>query len=82
MLYYQKIDSYYIKSSIEIRQINFLSKKLIHTKEKVCLRLNYLTFKVVPKNNPWSYSLQQNKKAGLTTAVYFKASSPVKPQGQ
>ena len=59
-----------------------LSKKLIHTKEKVCLRLNYLTFKVVPKNNPWSYSLQQNKKAGLTAAVYFKVSSPVKSQGQ
>ena len=33
-----KIDYCQIKNSIKIRQINFLSKKLIHVKEKICLR--------------------------------------------
>ena len=29
-------------------------------------------FKAVPKNNPWTHSLQQNKKAALAIAAYFK----------
>ena len=45
--------------------------------------LNYLkTFKIVQKNNPRTYSLQQNKKAVLTTAAYYKVSAPVRSQGQ
>ena len=38
VFHYQRIDSCYIKSSIKIWQFNFLSKKLIHVTEKVCLR--------------------------------------------
>ena len=51
-------------------------------KEKVCV-LNYIkTFKAVHKNNPRTYSTQQNKKVVLTTAAYLKASIPVRSQGQ
>ena len=45
--------------------------------------LNYLkTFKAEHKNHPRTHSPQQNKKAVLTAAAYFKVSSPVRLQGQ
>ena len=51
-------------------------------KKFVCV-LNYLeTFKAVHKNHPRTHSLQQNKKAVLTTAAYFKVSTAVRSQGQ
>ena len=38
-IHQQKIDSCHRKSSIKkIWQLNFLSKKMIHVKEEVCLR--------------------------------------------
>ena len=44
---------------------------------------NYLKiFKAVQKNYQRTHSLQQNKKALLTTAAYFKVSTPVMLQGQ
>ena len=53
----------------------FKQKKMIHVKEKVCLRLKFLkTFKALNKNNPRTHSPQQNKKAVLTTGAYFKVS--------
>ena len=56
---------------------------MIHVKEKVINVLNYLkTFKAVQKDNSRTHSLQQNKKAVLTTAAYFKVSTPVGSQGQ
>ena len=52
-------------------------------KEKFVYVLNYLkTFKAVHKNIPRTHSFQQNKKAVLTTAAYFKVSVPVRSQGQ
>ena len=52
-------------------------------KKKFVYVLNYLkTFKAVHKNNPRTHSPQQNKKAVLTIAAYFKVSTPVKSQGQ
>ena len=52
-------------------------------KKKVAYVLNYLkTFKAVHKNNPRTHSPQQNKKAELTTAAYFKVSTPVRSQRQ
>ena len=45
--------------------------------------LNYLkVFKAVHKNNPRTHSPQQNKKAVLTAAAYFKISTPVPSQIQ
>ena len=45
--------------------------------------VNYLKiFKTVHKNNPQMHSAQQNKKAVLTTAAYFKLSTPVRSQRQ
>ena len=45
--------------------------------------LNYLKiFIAVDKNNSPTYSLQQNKKASLTTAAYFKVSTPLQLQRQ
>ena len=79
MFHKQKIDSCYIKSSTKIWQRNFLGKKLIH----VCLRFKLVKiFKAVPKINPKAHSPQQNKKAVLTTAVYFKVSTLVRSQRQ
>ena len=67
----------------QVRQLNFLSKKVIHVKEKVRYVLNYLeTFKAVHKNHPRTHSLPQNKKAVLMTAAYFKVSTAVRSQGQ
>ena len=44
--------------------------------------LNYLkSFKAVRKNNPRTHSLQQNKKAVLMAAAYFKVSIPVTGAG-
>ena len=53
-------------------------------KKKFVYVLNYLkTFKAVQKHNSRTHSsLQQNKKAVLAIAAYFKASVPVKTQGQ
>ena len=51
--------------------------------KKVPHVMNYLkTSKAVHKNNPQTYSPKQNKKAILTTAAYFKVSTPVRSQGQ
>ena len=51
--------------------------------KKVPHVMNYLrTSKAVDKNNPQTYSPKQNKKAILTTAAYFKVSTPVRSQGQ
>ena len=45
--------------------------------------LNYLkNFKAVHKNNPRMHSPQQNKTIVLTTAAYFKISTPVQSQIQ
>ena len=55
-------------------QLNFLSKKWVHVKEK--------SFMAVLKKNPRTHSSQQNKKAVLTTAAYFKVSVPVRSQEQ
>ena len=57
---------------------------MIHVKEKVYVYvLNYLkTFKAMQKNNPRTHSPQQYKKAVLAAAAYFKASTPVRSQGQ
>ena len=52
-------------------------------KKKFFYVLNYLkTFKAVSKNNPRVHSLQQNKKAVLKTAAYFKVPTPVRLQEQ
>ena len=53
-------------------------------KKKFFYVSNYLkTFKAVHKNNPQKHSPQQNKKkVVLTTAAYFKVSTPVRSQGQ
>ena len=52
-------------------------------KKKFDYVLNYLkTFKALHKNNPRTHSPQQNKKAVLTVAAYFKGCTPVKSQGQ
>ena len=61
----------------------FFKKKTVSC-EKVCLRfISYLkTFKAVHRNNPRTHSPQQNKKAVLRTAAYFKVSTPVRTQGQ
>ena len=41
--------------------------------------LNYSkAFKAMHKNNPRRHLLQQNKKAVLTTAAYFKDSTPAR----
>ena len=54
-------------------------------KKFVCV-LNYFKInkvnKVAPKNNPRTHSLQQNKKAVLTTAACFKVSIPIRSQRQ
>ena len=61
---------------------NILSKKLIHLKKNfVCFKL-LKNFRAVPKYNPRTHSPQQNKKAVLTTAAYFKVSTPVRSQRQ
>ena len=60
---------------------NFLSKKLIHLKQKVCLHFK-LFKKAVHKNNPQTHSSQQHKKAVLTAAAYFKVSTSVRSQRQ
>ena len=50
--------------------------------------LNYFTihyftiYKAAHKNNPRAHSPQQNKKAVLTTAAFFKVSAPVRSQRQ
>ena len=45
--------------------------------------LNYSKiFKVVYNNNPRTYSPQQNKQAVLTTAAFFKVSTPLRSQRQ
>ena len=61
----------------------FFKKKIVSC-EEVCLRfISYLkTFKAVHRNNPWTHSPQQNKKALLRTAAYFKVSTPVRTQEQ
>ena len=52
-------------------------------KKKFIYVLNYLkTFQAVHKNNLRTYSPQENKNAVLTTAAYFKVSTPVRSQGQ
>ena len=52
-------------------------------KKKFAYVLNYLkTFKAEQKNNPWTHSLQQDKKAMLRKAAYFKFSGPVRSQRQ
>ena len=43
--------------------------------------LNYI-HKAAHKNNPRAQSPQQNKKAVLTAAAYFKVSTPVRSQEQ
>ena len=55
-------------------QLNFLSKKIGSCERK--------SFMAVLKKNPRTHSPQQNKKAVLTTAAYFKASVPVRSQEQ
>ena len=53
------------------------------SKEKFVYVLNYQkTFNAVHKNNPRTHLPQQNKKAVLTTAAYFKVPTAVKSQGQ
>ena len=52
-------------------------------KKKFVYVLNYLkTFEAVHKNNPLTHSPHQNKKIVLTTAAYFKVSTPVRSQGK
>ena len=64
-------------------RLNFLSKKIIHVKQKVCLHYKlFKIFKTVHKNNPRTHSPQQNKKVVLTTAAYFKVSTLVMSQRQ
>ena len=53
--------------------------------KKFAYVLNCLkNFKAVPQDNPRTHSLQQNKKAVLTAAAYFKlkVSTPVRSQRQ
>ena len=48
---------------------------------EVCLPFELITiFSAAPKNNPRTHSPQQNKKAVLTTAAYFKVTTPVRSQ--
>ena len=42
----------------------------------------YYILKAVHKNNPRTHSLQQNEKAVLTTAAYFRVSTPVRLERQ
>ena len=45
--------------------------------------LDYFQFNIaVNKNSPRTNSLQQNKKAVVKTAAYFKVSNPVRSQWQ
>ena len=51
-----------------------LNKKFVYV-------LDYFQFNIaVNKNSPWANSLQQNKKAVVKTAAYFKDSNPVRSQ--
>ena len=53
-----------------------LDKKFVYV-------LDYFQFNsAVNKNNPWTNSLQQNKKAVVKTAAYFKVPNPVRSQRQ
>ena len=53
-----------------------LNKKFVYV-------LDYFQFNIaVNKNNPWTNSLQLNKKAVLKTATYFKVSNPVRSHRQ
>ena len=48
---------------------------------EVCLPFKLIKIlSAAPKNNPRTHSPQQNKKAVLTTAVYFKVTTPVRSQ--
>ena len=52
-------------------------------KKKFVYVLNYLkTFKAMHKNNPRTQSPQENNKAVLKTAAYFKVYTIVRSQGQ
>ena len=44
--------------------------------KKFCFKL-FEIFQAVHKSNPRMHSLKQSKKAMLTTAVYFKVSTPI-----
>ena len=62
---------------------NSLSRKLIHVKEKNCLRFKLVqNFQALHKNNPRPHSLQQDKKAVLMTAAHFNVLTPTSSQGQ
>ena len=61
----------------------FQAKNWFKWKKKFVYVLNCLkTFKAVHKNNPRTHLPQQNKKAVLMTAAYFKVFTPVRSQGQ
>ena len=52
-------------------------------KKKFVYVLSYLrAFEAVHKSKPRTHSPQQNKKAVLTTASYFKVSIPLRSEGQ
>ena len=72
------------KFNQDLATYNFLSKKVDSCKIKVCLRFKlFKNFcKAVHKNKPLTRSPQQNKKALLMTAAYFKVSTPVRSQRQ
>ena len=84
VFHWQNIDLCYIKSSIKIWQLTiFLAKNWYMSNKKFFSVLNYLKlFKAVHKKNSRTHSPQQNKKAVLSTAAYFKVSTPVRSHRQ
>ena len=68
------------KFNQDLATYNFLRKKLIHVKLKVCLR--FKLFKSFSGNaqNQSTEAPTAIKKALLTTAAYFKVSAPVRSQ--
>ena len=60
---------------------DFFKKKLIHVKQKVSIRFRlFKIVKALSKNIPRRHSPEQNKKAVLNTAAYFKVSTPIRLQ--
>ena len=72
------------KFNQDLINYNFFKQKMYSCEtKKFASVLNYLNiFKAVHINDPQTHSPQQNKKAKLTAAAYFKVYTPVRSQRQ
>ena len=71
------------KKSNQDLAASFFKQKIdpCEVKRFLCFKL-FKIYKAVPKSNPRAHSPQQNEKAVMTTAAYFKVSTPVRSQRQ